>query len=167
MAHTEDGGGLTFDELYASERTNVIRTVTLIVGDAERAAELTQEAFVRLHVKWRKVSAYDRPGAWVRRVAIRLAVKDRAREQRRPSGLVGYRLQQGADPIVDVDVQRALRDLPRQQRAAVVLHYYAGMSAAEIADAIGTSESTARVHLHRARLRLAEVLREELDDVAR
>jgi RNA polymerase sigma-70 factor (ECF subfamily) len=161
------GGGVTFDEVYAAERTNVVRTLTLIVGDRERAAELAQEAFVRLHVKWRKISAYERPGAWVRRVAIRLAVKDRARERRRPSDVVDERSFAPADAGVDVDVQRALRDLPRQQRAAVVLHYYVGLPAAEIADAIGTSEATARVHLHRARQRLAEALREELDDVAR
>jgi RNA polymerase sigma-70 factor (ECF subfamily) len=168
MGRSEREGGVTFDELYARERVPVVRTLALIVGDAERAAELTQEAFVRLHVKWRKVSAYERPDAWVRRVAIRLAVKDRDRERRRPDAMVdGRGSAPGLDPAGDIDVQRALRDLPRQQRAAIVLRYYGGLDVAAIADALGTSESTARVHLHRARQRLAELLREEVDDVAR
>jgi RNA polymerase sigma factor (sigma-70 family) len=169
----ESGGGASFEAVYERERASIVRTVALIVGDAERGAEIAQEAFVRLHMKWRTVGGYDRPGAWVRRVAIRLAVKDRDRERRRPVGHVATEARSddgadhGMDHGVDVDVRRALAELPKQQRAAIVLHYFVGLDTPAVADALGTSESTARVHLHRARHRLAELLREEVDDAAR
>jgi RNA polymerase sigma factor (sigma-70 family) len=165
----ESGGGASFEAVYERERASIVRTVALIVGDTERGAELAQEAFVRLHMKWRTVSGYDRPGAWVRRVAIRLAVKDRDRERRRPVEHERWvtHPDHGTDHGVDIDVRRALAELPKQQRAAVVLHYFVGLDTPAVADALGTSESTARVHLHRARHRLAELLREEVDDATR
>lgn len=53
---------------------------------------------------------------------------------------------------------RAVATLPRAQQAAVVLFYFEDRPIAEIADVIGCSEVTARVHLHRARKRLTELL---------
>lgn len=65
----------SFDEVFVAEFTSVERTVFLIVHDREVAKEVTQDAFVALLRAWWKVSRYERPGAWVRRVAIRLAVR--------------------------------------------------------------------------------------------
>src|SRR6266487_1774832 len=69
-----DDAGLEFDLLFADEFPAVMRAVYLIVHDLDRAEDITQDAFVQLLRHWKKVSRYDRPGAWVRRVAIRLAV---------------------------------------------------------------------------------------------
>jgi DNA-directed RNA polymerase specialized sigma24 family protein len=66
---------LEFDWLFAEEFPAVMRSVYLIVHDLDRAEDITQDAFVQLLRHWKKVSRYDRPGAWVRRVAIRLAVQ--------------------------------------------------------------------------------------------
>jgi RNA polymerase sigma-70 factor (ECF subfamily) len=55
-------------------------------------------------------------------------------------------------------VTAALRQLPAQQRAAVVLHYYADRPIREIAELMGTSSSTVAVHLHRGRNRLRDLL---------
>jgi RNA polymerase sigma-70 factor (ECF subfamily) len=65
----------------------------------------------------------------------------------------------------DLDLIRALKQLPTQQRAAVVLYYFEDRPTAEIAHILGCSESTATVHLHKARKRLAELLGEEALDV--
>ena len=54
-------------------------------------------------------------------------------------------------------------------RAAIVLRYYGDLSVLDIAEVMGCAEATVRVHLHRARARLAELLsidEEEMDDVA-
>jgi RNA polymerase sigma-70 factor (ECF subfamily) len=48
---------------------------------------------------------------------------------------------------------------------AVVLHYFEDRPVAEIADVLGCAPATARVHLHKARPRLASLLHEEVDDV--
>jgi RNA polymerase sigma-70 factor (ECF subfamily) len=159
-----------FDEMFRREYPRVLRTVALIVLDAEVAAEVTQEAFVQLHLKWQRVAGYERPGAWVRRVAIRKAVRGRRR------AVEGVRLEELGrtaghidDTGLDIDVVRAIASLPSQQRAAVVLRYYDDLPIADVAAALGCAAPTARVHLHRARARLAELLRieEEADDVTR
>lgn len=69
--------------LFQREFPKVVRTVYLVVRDHGRAEELAQEAFVQLLMHWKKVSGYDRPEAWVRRVAIRLAIRSSTRERLR------------------------------------------------------------------------------------
>ena len=156
---------LQFDWLFADEFPAVMRTVYLIVHDLGRAEDITQDAFVQLLRHWKKVSRYDRPGAWVRRVAIRLAVEAARRERLR--ALLERKVE--PPPIrgpVDVDVLRAVRQLPGMQRAAVVLCYFEDLPSSEIAGILRCSEATVRVHLHRARKRLAELLGEEvIEDV--
>src|SRR3954466_14123375 len=61
-----------YEHVYLAEYDRIVRTVYLVVRAAGRAEDLTQEAFVRLYLQWGKVGRYERPGAWVRRVAIRL-----------------------------------------------------------------------------------------------
>ncbi|MBX6377813.1 MAG: sigma-70 family RNA polymerase sigma factor, partial [Clostridia bacterium] len=58
-------------------------------------------------------------------------------------------------------VMSALGSLPPSARQVVVLHYYHGLSVAEIAAALGCAEGTVKSRLWRARARLAEALREE------
>jgi RNA polymerase sigma-70 factor (ECF subfamily) len=60
-------------------------------------------------------------------------------------------------------VSDALRRLSGSQRAAIVLHYFEDRTAAEIATILGCAEPTARVHLHRGRNRLRELLGEAGD----
>src|SRR6266581_2324006 len=109
-----------FETFFMAEHGAVLRTVTLILGDRQAAEDATQEAFYRLLVHWRKVSQYERPGAWVRRVAIRIAT--RARGSRRVDEIEPAR--GGIDPSARVDLQSALRALSPAQRTAVVLFYY-------------------------------------------
>jgi DNA-directed RNA polymerase specialized sigma24 family protein len=54
------------------------RTILVMIGDPAAAEDITQDAFVRLH--WGKVSRNERPGAWVRRVPFRPAVRHLQRE---------------------------------------------------------------------------------------
>ena len=69
---------------YRAEFPHVVRTSYLIVHDRHRAEEIAQEAFIQLFTHWAKVSRYEQPGAWVRRVAIRIASRSAHRERVRP-----------------------------------------------------------------------------------
>lgn len=60
-----------YASFYLAEFQNVVRTSYLIVHDRQRAEDVAQEAFIQLLAHWNKVSRYQQPGAWVRRVAIR------------------------------------------------------------------------------------------------
>jgi RNA polymerase sigma factor (sigma-70 family) len=151
---------LEFTSFFRQEFAPVLRTVELILRDHGRAEELTQDAFVQLMRHWPKISLYERPDAWVRRVAIHLAL--RALQRDRLWQLVRGRLlpTEPARPS-RFDLDGAIRQLPGSQRAAIVLHYYEDRPTADVAAVLGCSESTARVHLHHARKRLAELLRED------
>jgi RNA polymerase sigma-70 factor (sigma-E family) len=158
---TETEAGFAW--LFRDEYPSIVRTAYLMLGDREAAEDVAQEAFVRLYARWSRVSRYDRPGAWVRRVAIRLAVRARRRAATLPlqAEQLGHQEAPG-----DPDLRRALLALPAKQRAAVVLHYLEDLPVADVAELMGCAVSTAKVHLHRARKRLALELGEETDDVA-
>jgi RNA polymerase sigma-70 factor (ECF subfamily) len=155
---TERWGGESFDTLYRDSFSVVVHSVRWIVGDAEVAREIAQDAFVAALVHWRKVSRYDNPGAWVRRVAIRQAVRAANRTRRRPA----FAAAGGAtDDDRALDVQAAVAELPAAQRAAVVLRYLHDLPVSEVARTLGCAEGTAKTHLFRARRALAARLGEE------
>jgi RNA polymerase sigma factor (sigma-70 family) len=152
-----------FEGFFLAEHTPVLRTVWLILGDRQAAEDVTQEAFYRLLVHWRKVSSYERPGAWVRRVAIRLAMRARSRSARSDRAIEAAQ----PDPGAFIDIRIALQGLTTAQRSAVVLYYYEDHPVSEVASLMRCSQGTVKTHLHRARARLASQLGEEIDDVAR
>jgi RNA polymerase sigma factor (sigma-70 family) len=155
-----------YERLFAAEYSLVRRTIFVMTGDAATAEDVTQDAFVQLLLHWSKVSRYERPDAWVRRVAIRLAVRHMKRESHRQ--LLESEWEQSAPSHgLDPDLAAAIRDLPVKQQAVLVLFYFEDRPMKEIATDLGMSESTGFVHLHRARRRLAQVLGEVSADVTR
>lgn len=157
-----------FTAFFSAEYPRMVRTVFLVVHDHGHAEEIAQDAFEQLLSHWETVSGYEQPAAWVRRVAIRMAVRAGNRERMR--SLLERRSRTSTDEVVEAagtsaEVLAAVRALPTNQRAAVVLHYFEDRPVAEIADALGCAPATARVHLHKARHRLAALLHEEVDDV--
>jgi len=68
-----------FDALYAAHFASLTTQLFAYFGDRQEAQDVVQEAFCRAWVRWRRVSAYDEPVAWVRRVAWNLATSNRRR----------------------------------------------------------------------------------------
>src|SRR5690349_18614770 len=118
-----------FRWLFVHDYPSVVRTTYLVLHDHARAEEIAQDAFVQLLRHWSKVRQYESPSAWLRRVAVRLAVKEARRDQRR---LVLTRRDHetphppaaGGAVEVDEELVRAIRALSPQQRSVVVLFYY-------------------------------------------
>jgi RNA polymerase sigma-70 factor (ECF subfamily) len=119
------------------------------------------------------VGRLDRPGAWVRRAIINRAASHGRRRQveRRGTERLAHRAgaeadgpgadrtgDAGAARVADPAFWAAVRALPERQRACVALHYLEDLSVTEIADAVGCSTATVKVHLHRGRAALAERL---------
>ena len=155
----EAGQDAAFVGLFQADYSALVRSLYLIVYDRELARDIAQDAFVQLFARWRQISRYDRPDAWVRRVAIRMAVRAAKRERQRRR--LEHELEIAPPPsAIDIDVLRAVAKLPGAQRAAVVLFYFEDRSVADVSDTLACSEVTAKVHLHRARKRLAELLGE-------
>jgi RNA polymerase sigma-70 factor (ECF subfamily) len=126
------------------------------VGPAD-AEDLVQDTLVRA---WRRIETYrsDRgtPRAWLIGVLYDQARRRRLRAARNPN--------MPPAPAVTtperIDVDRAVRALPRRQREVVTLHYLADLSVAEVASVLGISTGSVKSHLSDARSRLRAALEE-------
>ena len=152
-----------FDAIFDAHYQRLVRALTIVAGDAETAADAVQEAFVKAHLRWRRISRYDDPVGWVRRVAINQLRDDhrrRGRKQRAISRLASRSDTVTPAPELD-EFDRLLATLPKQQRATTALFYVDGLTVAEIAAALGIAEGSVKSHLHDARKRLRPVLERE------
>jgi RNA polymerase sigma-70 factor (ECF subfamily) len=153
------GASRDFDEFFASTYDRIRRGLVVVLGDREAARDVAQEAYVRAYVHWRRVSGFEQPLAWVRKVALRIAIRTRQREAR---FLELVKPEAGSSELDSseewLDLATALQELSPTQRAAVALHYLDDLPISEVAHALGCAEATARVHLHRARQRLGLLL---------
>jgi RNA polymerase sigma-70 factor (ECF subfamily) len=155
-----------FAECYEQSYTALTKQVYVYTGDLVLAQDLVQEAFCRALPRWSKVSTYDDPVAWIRRVAFNLANSRWQRAKMAARYLRGQRERHVEGPSPDrVAAVSALGKLPARQRRAVVLHYLADRSVAEIAAEEGVPVGTVKTWLHRGRLTLAGLLGEEERDV--
>jgi len=152
-----------FDALFADHYPRLVRALTLVAGDQEVAADAVQEAFVKAHLKWRKISRYDDPIGWVRRVAINQIRDAHRRHERKNRALrrLASREPMVTEPVEPDEFGRLLAALPTQQRAATALFYVDGLTIAEIAVALDIAEGSVKSHLHDARRRLKPLLEGE------
>ena len=160
---------MSFEEFYAATVDRLLGHLFLVTGDLHVAEEITQEAFTRASVRWSHLRDYDRPEAWVRRVAMNLAA-DRARSLRRQTRALLKLGSPPAVPAVSVEtlaLVQALGTLPVRQRQAIVLHYLADLPIAEIAQALAVPSGTVKSLLARGRRALAAKLGEPEEVVDR
>lgn len=155
-----------YRSFYHRELPAMAALAAAVTGSHVAAEDIAQDALVRAYRHWDRVATYEKPGAWLRRVTINLALSAR----RRAGAELKARLRLGAEPSLSQapghhdDVWAAVRRLPGQQRAAVALHYLEDRPVSEIAEILDCGESTARVHLHRGRKALAELLGDDHDE---
>ncbi len=142
-------------ELYLATYPTLAGWVRRMVDDDQTAHEIASEAFTRLMSHW---SRPDDPRAYLYKIATNL-VRDRWRRTSRErvalrTVAAGAQDERAAAPDSDLQLRALLEPLPRHQRMAVVLHYLAGLSIHEVADAVGRPEGTVKSDLHQARARL-------------
>jgi RNA polymerase sigma-70 factor (ECF subfamily) len=160
-------GTAAFEAFFVAEFPRMVVWATALIGDPAVAEEVAQEALLRAYRHWPKVSGYDRPGAWTRRVTTNLALS--ARTRRRAEAVALERMADAwpeapRDELRDADEFWSLvRELPRRQRAAVALYYLEDWSIADIAAELGCAPNTAKAHLFKGRRTLARLLGTELD----
>ena len=154
-----------FETIYRRHAGRIHAICRRLAGDAARAEELTQEAFLRA---WSRLETY-RPGtrfaAWLTRVAVNVAISDaRSRTQRaRRENLVDDPdawdpPSPRPGPSSGLDLEAAIAALPPGARRVYVLHDVEGFRHDEIARELGLATGTTKAQLHRARKLLREAL---------
>jgi RNA polymerase sigma-70 factor (ECF subfamily) len=160
-----------FGELVRRHRDRLWAVAVRTTGDPEDASDALQDAFVSAY---RNAASYRGEAAvttWLHRVVVNACLDRMRRRRARPTvplpeedGETGHR---GiADPRDDLDrlelrmeIDRALRNLPDDQRSAIVLVDVEGLSVAEAAEVLGIPEGTVKSRCSRGRARLAIALR--------
>jgi RNA polymerase sigma factor (sigma-70 family) len=148
----------SFEAMYRRELTAMIALGTTLTGSGDAGVDLAHEAMLRAYRAWPSVGAMDRPGAWVRRVLINLAVDRHRRTRREETAVHHLTTATSAAPEID-QFWTTVRLLPDRQRAAVALRYIDDMTVDQIAEVLEVSPGTVKTSLFRAHKTLEATLR--------
>ncbi|HZB50679.1 MAG TPA: SigE family RNA polymerase sigma factor [Mycobacteriales bacterium] len=145
-----------FAAYYAARYRALRRTAYLLCGDWHEAEDLTQAAFVRLYLAWGRVRA-DGAHAYARRVLLNEFLGGRRRRRERPVAVVPDRPGEATgSPDDRVDLSAALRAVPAQQRAVVVLRYWEGLYVEQTATLLRVAPGTVKSQASRGLAALRE-----------
>ena len=150
--------------LYTTHYRGLVRLAAYLTGDRDNAEEVVQDAYVKVLGRWGGVRDLDKGEAYLRQAVVNLS-RSRMRhlvvvERKAPAAAPDIAsAETGALQQLDRDaVVAALAALPRRQREAVVLRYYADLSEAQIAEAMGVSPGAVKSHVSRAMAALRRIM---------
>ena len=174
MARFCQGEAQAFDALFQRYSRPVHGYLTRLTGSPSAAEDLVQLTFLSVVRARGRFQAGARVKPWLYAIATN-AARD-WRRRRRPEELTEEGELPASVPAdepaprdvgLERTVQRALAELPEGQRIPIVLHRFEGMSFAEIAEALGLTESAVKVRAHRGYARLRELLAELREESSR
>jgi RNA polymerase sigma-70 factor (ECF subfamily) len=161
-----------FEEFYAANYGKITALAAAVLGDRHEADDVAQEAFARALARWPRVSGYELPEAWVRQVAMRLAIDSTRRLRRmlrnmpllrasaRPAG------PEPGDSLPFTALGQALSRIPMREREVIVLHYVADLSVEQIARDRSIAVGTVKARLASGRRRLELGLAQDHEEVS-
>ena len=182
IARAQSGDDYAFAQLYSLHKRRIYSLCLRMVGNVAEAEDLTQDAFLQLH---RKIATFRGDSAfstWLHRLAINVVLM-----HLRKKGLSLISLDEAMEPVPDegprrsfgapdlslagaidrLTLERAVADLPAGYRLIFILHDVEGFEHNEIASMLDCSIGNSKSQLHKARLKLREVLRKHLSMEAR
>lgn len=144
-----------FTAWAAGVQRRLLRAAYLVTGDRHRAEDLTQEALVKVALRWPRLRDGD-PLAYARRIVVNDHVSWWRRRREHPVAGTPDRAEAGADPLDALVVRRALARLTPRQRAVVVLRHLDDLTERETAEVLGVSVGTVKSQNAAALARLRE-----------
>ena len=183
IRRAQQGDAEAFERIYRLHNRRVYALCLRMVGNTAEAEDLTQEAFLQL---FRKIATFRGESAfstWLHRLAVNVVLM-----RLRKKTLAATSLEEVTDPDEDVggprkdiggpdlrlsgsvdrvNLERAVEQLPPGYRSVFVLHDVQGYEHNEIAAIMNCSIGNSKSQLHKARMRLRELLQEFARDRAR
>jgi RNA polymerase sigma-70 factor (sigma-E family) len=154
-----------FDDFFADNYDEVVRSLSLAVGDRARAEDAAQEAFAKAYRRWPSVAQMERPVGWVLVVAVNQMKRWIKRADREfGESAHGDAADHAETVAASASIRDALAVLPPRQRAAVVLRYLCDLPNADVAQALGCAPGTVKSTLHSALKQLRVELEDDEDD---
>jgi RNA polymerase sigma-70 factor (sigma-E family) len=154
--------------VFVAHHARVVRLAYLLTGDRHQAEDAAAAAFVAVYPKWRDGSVLD-AGAYLRKAVanqVRQAARHDGVRERHDPLLAGIDVSPAGDAatVEHTDVMTALRALPDDMRATIVLRFYGDFTEAETAEILGIAPGTVKSRTARAIERLRPLLKESSDD---
>jgi RNA polymerase sigma-70 factor, ECF subfamily len=166
------GDTAAFEEIYHRHFRRVYALCLRMMGNPTEAEDMTQEVFLQLFNKigmFRGDSAFT---TWLHRMTVNQVLmhfrkRSTRSEKITDEGETPVQIVQGTAnpnkmPVVDrIALERALQQLPTGYRTVFVLHDIEGYEHYEVADMLGIAEGTSKSQLHKARLKLRQLIKQE------
>lgn len=153
---------IEFEGFYRDAFPRVARFSMALCLSKDEAFDLTQEAFARTWAAWDRARSADEPAWFTMKIAANLAFSSTRRRRRLRTLLPKLISREAEDPTSRSDtrlmLRAAIRSLPKKERMAVVLSYLGDLPSNQVADILGITPATVRVHLSHARARLGALL---------
>jgi RNA polymerase sigma-70 factor (sigma-E family) len=150
-----------FTAFVGATGDRMLRLAILLTGDVAAGQDLLQSVYEDVYKRWRRHGRPDSPDSYLRTALSRAAGRARRWKASRPETLMeqppdvaSYEI--GADLLLREHLLPALRRLPARQRQVVVLRYFADLTEAETAAAIGCAVGTVKAQAFRALNRLRD-----------
>ncbi len=142
----------------------VYKMAVAFLRDGYRAEEVTQDIFLKV---WKALPNYDRrasPGTWLYTIARNTCLSALRSEGYRKTIPLDHASEpaaaQGGD-FHDVELTHYVKRLSEIQRTVITLFYLQDRSVSQVSQMLGIPEGTVKSHLHRARLALGEMMKEQ------
>ena len=179
----QEGDAVAFEQIYRSHSRRVYALCLRMIGNPADAEEFTQDAFMQLFRKIHTFRGESAFSTWLHRLTVNIVLMnlrkktlavDSLDENAEPGEQTGKRRPEFGDSdlrlngsIDRVHLERAVDQLPPGYKAVFVLHDVQGYEHNEIAEIMGCSIGNSKSQLHKARMRLRELLHEDIREKAR
>lgn len=169
LGRARTGDAAAFEDLLRMHERQVLRLAVRLTGRVEDSQDVAQEVFLKLHRELGKFGAMPEIAPWLYRVTVNACfdVQRKSKRSRVQSmGNDGATWRSG-DPSPEQQAENeqrrklldaGMRNLSERERAAIALRELEGLTTAEVAEILGSSESTVRVQIANARVKLRKFL---------
>jgi RNA polymerase sigma-70 factor (ECF subfamily) len=178
VRRAQHGDAVAFERIYRSHSRKVYALCLRMTGDPSEAADLTQDVFLQLFRKIGTFRGESSFSTWLHRMAVNIVLmrfrkkpiadasldaltdpEDEFSTAPKEFGSPDLRLNGVIDRVI---LQAAINELPLGYKAMFILHYVQGYKYTEIAEILGCTVGNSKSQVHKARIRLRELLQRSL-----
>jgi RNA polymerase sigma-70 factor, ECF subfamily len=178
MVAFQQGEEAAFEQILDKYHKAIVNFIYKIVNNRAEAEELAQDVFLRVYRARHNYEPRARFSAWLYRIATNVGLKAAGRKRRSPFGfgadaITGKEEGRAREPnaeqkLVESElgkvVRQIIRGLPRNEKIAIILRRYEGLSYKEIAEVMNCTEPAVKTYIHRGKLRLRDRIRPYLTE---
>jgi RNA polymerase sigma-70 factor (sigma-E family) len=174
MTRRRSADGPDFEEFVVARGRSLLRTAHLLVGEKEAAEDLLQTVFEKAYPRWWRIRRTEQPEAYVRRMMVNQAhdawrgrkrvylqawIDEQVEALTMEGGLGPARVADPAEQVVlRQTLMKAVRTLPAQMQAVLVLRYWEGLAERETAELLGVSVGSVKSQASRGLGRLRTLM---------